>query len=101
MDDIGHLVKNQFARNRNNIGRVRRRDGFQGFACVIFSVMKRREGGRKRNHREEWIEQPSLTFILFLQVTSSEILLFFQLVTEPILSAQMYQVLRIRNEHDG
>ena len=53
MEDIGHLVKNQFARNRNNIGRVRRRDGFQGFACVIFSVMKRREGGRKRNHKEE------------------------------------------------
>ena len=44
-------------------------------------------GGRVKEKPQGWkeeeqIEQPSLTFILFLQVTCSAMLFFFQLVTQ-------------------
>lgn len=47
MENIRLSVKNQLAKNGNNMGRLKRRDCFQGFGSLIFAVGKRRKGERE------------------------------------------------------
>lgn len=47
MENIRLSVKNQLAKNGNDMGRLKRRDWFQGFGSLIFPVGKRRKGGRE------------------------------------------------------
>lgn len=55
MEDIGHLVKNQFARNRNNIGRVRRRDGVSRL-CLCDLLSNEKKGGREKEKSQGGVD---------------------------------------------